>query len=164
MSTPPTSNPEPDPPTELFEAVDVTPPPPRRRSGKFWLTVTVTAMLALVLLCGGLFTVQRSRLNKSVQAELAGNVVLSERIGSLESASLNLTKSGERAAAGDDSKELAFDVVGTTGAGTVYVQLDPRDQDDFTIRSAVLRTEDGQTYSLNPPTAGSVEVSPVDQD
>ena len=77
-----------------------------------------------------------------VQLELAGNPVIQEHIGEIETLKISWMATGE---AEDDA--LVFQIAGTKGKGRVTVVLD---DETNSIRSGTLQMDTGEEYDLLP--------------
>ena len=109
---------------------------------------------SLVVCCGGIYFLLNF-LTDSYQQQLAGNPVIEEHLGEIESMQMNLTKTAE-AAENADGETFAFDVNGSVASGTVLIRQDPSG-DGTGIASAELILQDGSRYPI-PLEGGAPEV------
>ena len=95
--------------------------------------------------CGGGYFLLNF-LTGEYQRQLAGNPVIVEHLGEIESMGMNLTKTAE-AAESSDGNSFAFDIQGSLASGTILVKQDPSG-DGTGIESAELILSDGSRYQV----------------
>lgn len=147
--------------------------PPRKQGSKTWIWILgILGLLGVVgalVCCGGgyaLFNVGTGMLAEAYKTQLAGNPVIEEHIGQIESMDMNLTKTAQE---GQNSKQemLAFDITGTKGSGTIMIKQDKSGGDGTGIESAELILSDGSRHPVPLDefgTSGEFEVDLGDAD
>lgn len=103
-----------------------------------------------VLCCGGLMLFGFGQFEEQVQAQLQGNPVIEEHIGTITSCDLDLGKSGEI----EDPEIFVFHIQGTKGSGTVQVRSVTNAQGDNEVQGGQLRMADGTVHDLFPEKQG----------
>lgn len=124
-------------------------PPPRRSRTWLWILLGAGGMGALVCCgCAGLFAVGWTQVGKGLQAQLNADPIAKEHLGTVSSATLDVTAMMEAAAAkGKDggNPDMVFQVRGDKGSGHVHAQQDPGGQ---TFRNARLVLPTGEEFEL----------------
>jgi hypothetical protein len=124
-------------------------PPPRRSRAWLWILLGATGMGALVCCgCLGLFAVGWTQVGKGLQAQLNADPAAKEHLGTVSSATLDVSAMMEAAAKkGKDGgqPDMVFDVRGDKGSGMVHAQQDPGGQ---TFRNATLVLPTGEEIKL----------------
>jgi hypothetical protein len=130
-------------------------PPSKKSKGKmFWLLGCLGGMGVLGLVCcGGMFMTMQfgmGMLATQFQTQIEDNPVIVEQIGDIESFSMSFSALVENAQNQDPggTPELPFEIVGSKGSGTVFIQQGAGGGDNAVIRSARLVTSDGESIPL----------------
>lgn len=144
-------------------------PPPKKSKGKmFWLLGCLGGMGVLGLICcGGMFATMQfgmGMLATQFQTQIENDPVIVEQIGDIESFSMSFSALMENAQNQDPggTPELPFEIVGSKGSGTVFIEQGAGGGDTAVIRSARLVTADGKTIPLEieAPDEPSLEFDP----
>lgn len=129
--------------------------PPKKSKGLvFWLVGCLGGAGVLMLVCcGGTFFVSQMGMNMlatQFQSQIENDPVMVENIGDIESFSMSFSSIVENAQSQEPGSppELPFEVVGSKGSGTVFIQQGGGGGDSPVIRSARLVTSDGETFPL----------------
>ena len=105
---------------------------------------------AAVLLCGGccvgLVFVGLNQIGSEVQADLAGNEVLQEHIGNIQTFEMDKWQSIEHA----NEDVYIFHVTGPNGSGTLEAECIADDEGTYRVHSGELKLDSGETYDLFP--------------
>lgn len=108
------------------------------------LVVLVVLAIAGCLACGGgLLMFSKGMIEDGARQAIAGNEVIEEKIGTVESLSVNFQATGE---AGGQNL-FVLDIKGSKGAGQLIVQADAADPSK--VMSAKLRMADGEEVDLD---------------
>ncbi len=157
----------PDPNANQFDPIQ----PPKKGSP----VVKIIIILAIVFgvigliccgLCGGGAYFSLNALSKQVENQLAGNPVIAEHIGNIESVKMNLQAAieliQEKQAAGEPVQQnvVVFDIQGDKGEGQVIIITPPGGQ-PAQFNEGTLRMSTGEEYDLMPE---SVEMEPPEFD
>ena len=144
-------------------------PPPKKSKGMmFWLLGCLGGMGILALVCcGGMFATMQygmGMLATEFQTQIEGDPVIVEQIGDIESFSMSFSALMENAQNQDPggAQELPFEIVGSKGSGTVFIEQGAGSGDTPAIRSARLVTSDGQSFPLDidAPAEPSLDFNP----
>ena len=137
------------------------PEPEKSKNTCLILGIIGIALLLLLMLCGGCIYVMYlggsplmeagfDELERQLLADLEGNPVLEEHLGTIQSADLELWQSAERQQTEGD-QAWVFRVEGTEGSGTLLVDgLVPGDPSSR-INAAQLELDNGEVYDLFAP-------------
>jgi hypothetical protein len=147
-----------DSPTDSYPAA-----PKKSRSGCL-IGCGVASVLMLLVCCGGgywLFQFVSGEMSRELERRLAGNPVMQEHIGELESVRLDFMETSQQSQqAQQEGKRgvLVFTVEGSKGNGQLHVNQDESNQPDFSTATLVL--PDGTRL----PVDASVESDDIDLD
>ncbi len=158
-------------PNNPFEQQSQAPAPANKGGGKTFLWVIAIlcggGLLGGLVCCGvlyGLFSFGIDVLTESYKEQLAGDPVIVEHIGEIESLEMSLSKTAAEAE-NTDGDMMAFEVEGTKGSGTLLIEQDNAG-DGTGIESAILVTPDGQRHDVIKgrfSEGGEFDLSEVDQ-
>jgi hypothetical protein len=133
-----------------FAAEPPAAPPPRRSSVGCWIVAILLSFGFLVLVCGGggvwLFRIGLQVLSSQIEDELAGNPVLVEQIGDIESFEVDFARSVRH----EDSDTFVYRVRGSKGNGRVVVKQATEADGTVRILSAELHMSSGEVFNLMP--------------
>lgn len=129
---------------------------PAPKKGPNWLLIVgiVVGVLGLggaaagVCCCGGGFAMFSFGMQMSadaVKAEVADNPVIQERIGPIESITMNIEKTGQYGGGAENT--IAYDISGPNGSGILVVEQSD-DIENMQIYSGRLITSDGEEIDL----------------
>ncbi len=146
---------KPNDPFEQAAAGQTAAQAPKKTSRRVWVWVIGIfgglTFLGILGCCGGGFFLLEF-LTSTYQQQLAGNPVIIEHLGEVESMQMNLTKTAE-AAENSDGNTFAFDIQGSLASGTILIKQDPSG-DGTGIESAELVLSDGSRHQV--PLGGNV--------
>jgi hypothetical protein len=134
----------------------------------FWLLGCLGGMGVLALVCcGGMFATMQfgmGMLATQFQNQIHDDPVIVEHIGEIESFSMSFSSIMENAQNQQPggAQELPFEVVGSKGSGTVFIEQGAGGGNEAVIRSARLVMSDGQSFPLDvePLDEPSLEFNP----
>jgi hypothetical protein len=130
--------------------------PPRRKSGGKGCLIgcSIAGVLGLLVCCGGgamMIPFGISILTSDYQQQLAGNPVIVEHIGEIESLEMSWSATFEEAQKSDgqgSAAPIAFEVKGSKGSGTLLIQQD-QSGGGGGIKSATLVLPDGTRHPID---------------
>jgi len=120
-------------------------PKRKSRTGLIVGIVVGVVLFAVLLCCGGLWLGKRM-FDDQVKAALQENPVVTEHIGTIQEAEMDLEGTGN--AEGEDA--FVFRLRGSKGSGVVTAEIVTVDGDTEEVVSGTLRMDDGATYDLVP--------------
>jgi len=105
---------------------------------------------AAVLLCGGccvgLVFVGLNQIGSEIQTDLAGNEVIQEHIGNIQTFEMDKWKSIEHA----NEDVYVFRITGPNGSGTIEAECIADDEGTYHVQSGELKMDSGETFDLFP--------------
>lgn len=105
---------------------------------------------AAVLLCGGccvgLVFVGLNQIGNEIQADLAGNEVIQQHIGNIQTFEMDKWESIQHAS----EDVYIFRVTGPNGSGTIAAECLADDEGTYHVQSGELKLDSGETYDLFP--------------
>lgn len=145
------------------EAATVAEKPRKRKGCIFWVVILIGGMslMGVCACCGGGYWVLNF-LTNNYQQQLAGNPVIVEQIGEIESMSMNFSKTGEERESNPNASTFAFDIQGSESSGTILIRQD-QSGDGLGIESAVLILSDGTRVDVPIGDTGS-QLDSTDED
>ncbi len=128
-------------------------PPAKKSKGPlFWVLGCLGAMVLMGLVCcGGMVGVTHfgmTQVAQQIQTQVEDDAVIVEQIGEIESLSMSWSETMANAQnQGGNAGEMAFEITGSKGAGTLYI-TNGQAGGDGPVTEARLVTSDGQSHSL----------------
>ena len=127
--------------------------PPQKKS-KTWLWVLgilgALGVVGALVCCGGTFFAYKAgtgMMAEAFKAQLSGNPVIEEQIGTIDSMSMNLGATSEYGQSSPGS--IAFDISGSKGSGTILIKQQPGADGQPGIGSAELIMPDGSRHAID---------------
>ena len=143
----------PNSPGQSATGAQANPHAKKSKGAKFWLIGCLGGSVLLGLVCcGGIAAMTQigmSAMAGAFQSQIEGSPVIEEHIGEIESFTGGFFAMMEGAQSAEPGKppELPFEVIGSKGTGTVYIQPAGGGQEPG-IMSARLVMSDGQSYPI----------------
>lgn len=119
--------------------------PPKKKSLKWLWIILALGGVGLLVCCGGMGGLAwfgLDQMGEAVKIELNKNPAVTAELGTIESAKMNFTKTGE---AGQETEgAMVFDVTGDKGTGQFSVKNISNVNGEVTFSDGVLTTSDGK--------------------
>ncbi|QDU31957.1 hypothetical protein ETAA8_71190 [Anatilimnocola aggregata] len=141
--------------TNPYAPASTQPVAPKKSNVLLYVLLGIGGVALLVCCsCGGIgyfgFNQALGMVAQQIKPQLQTDPVIQEHIGTIDTLSMNMTKSVSEAEQNKKQGFLVFDIKGEKGSGIVMGRVDQTNPQQARLAEGELRMADGQSFPLTP--------------